>query len=85
MKPVYTLIILLLLNGCASKLLKKAPVLAPHKTFYKFEKEVGTVFHNKCKKKDGEDRKCTKTEFTIEEMWGTFYPGFIIIPEHMVF
>lgn len=79
------IIIILLLQGCASKLLKQAPPLAAHETFYVFEEEVYQISHNRCKKLEGKDRKCTKTYFNVGEMWNVFYPGHIIIFKAKVF
>lgn len=49
---------------------------------YDFDEEKGKVFHRKCKKKTGKDRKCTKTTLDLLDEWDMFYHGkFIIIPE----
>ena len=49
---------------------------------YDFDQEKGKVFHRKCEKASGEDRKCEKTTLDLMESWEMFYNGkFIIIPE----
>ena len=85
MMKFFLIITLLSVSSCASDLLKQSPPLAKHERFYKFSEEVGVIFHNRCKKLEGRDRKCTKTFYNVEEMWSIFYPGYIIIPQHKVF
>ena len=77
--------VLLHLTSCAKQLLKQAPPLKKSETFYIFEDDVGVISHNRCKKRKGKDRKCTKTYFKVNDMWNTFFPGYIIIQKSKVF
>jgi hypothetical protein len=62
--------------------LKKSGPVAKEFRIYDFKKEAGIVFHRKCKKKSGEDRKCEETPLNIIEEWPMFYNGkFLIVPE----
>lgn len=79
------ILILILLGGCANQLLKQAPKLAPAETFYIFEQEEGKISHNRCKKLNGANRKCTKTIYDMKAMWPLFFPGHIIIKKEKVF
>lgn len=82
---VVGLVILLLISSCSKKLLRQSPVLAVENRFYKFEKELGVISHNRCEKRKGKDRKCTKTFTDVMSMWDIFYPGHIIIKKDKVF
>ena len=85
MVAVLVLFLLFFLNSCSRKLLKQAPPLGKAETFYVFEKDQGKISHNRCEKRKGKDRKCTRTYFKINDMWNLFYPGFIIIKKDKVF
>lgn len=85
MTLVFVLFTLFCLSSCAHKLLKQAPPLGKAETFYVFEDEYPFISHNRCKKRKGKDRKCTRTYYNINEMWKMFYPGFIIIKKDKVF
>ena len=71
------------LGSCSSKKFsEKSGPVAKEFRMYDFDPEKGKVFHNKCKKTKGDDRKCTRTELDIMENWEMFFYGkFIIIPE----
>ena len=63
-----------LLGGCSSKrLLKKSGPIAPEWRMYDFSDKKGVIFHNKCKKKKGDDRKCKKTPLDILDNWDMFH------------
>lgn len=79
------LITILLLTSCSNQLLRQAPPLAPVETYYKFDKTVNKIYHNRCKKLNGKDRKCVRTDAWIEDMWSLFYPDHIIIKKRKCF
>ena len=82
---IIALLAVAVITGCAGNLLKQSPPLAPENRFYKFEKEPGVISHNRCNKRKGKDRDCTKTYEDVMDMWDLFYPGHIIIKKDKVF
>jgi len=80
------IILTILLSSCATKkLLKKSGPVAKEFRFYDFTEKPGIVFHRKCKKKKGKDRKCKITELDIIKEWDMFYHGkYLLVPENNV-
>jgi len=77
----------MVLSSCSlGRLSKKSPPRAKDKTWYDFSEKEGIIYHRKCKKKSGEDRKCTITEIDINKEWKFFeYGQFIVVPEAYCF
>ena len=78
-------LILILLVSCAHDMAEKAPKLSFSETFYKVDSKPGVMFHMKCKKPAGDNRKCVRTEFNIIDVWSELYPNFILIRSDKVF
>ena len=75
----------MILPSCANKLLKKAPVLAPEETYWEVEEKLYDISHNKCKKRNGDNRKCKRVYSEVKDKWNLFYPGHIIIKKDTCF
>lgn len=84
-KKMRNIILLSFLFGCGHNMLKQSPPLAPEEKFYQVDEKVGVVFHRRCEKLSGKDRKCTRTEYRITELWNVLYPSFILIRKDKVF
>lgn len=86
MVKMISLLLLLLISGCANKLLKQP---APREKFQRFYKmridKPGTVFHRRCKSIKKKERECKETDIDIIKEWNLFAPSYILIPFKQVF